>query len=25
VAAGIRDLLILKSTGSGFEGYPKCE
>jgi urate oxidase len=25
VAAGIRDLVILKSTGSGFEGYPKCE
>jgi len=25
VAAGIRDLVILKSTGSGFEGFPKCE
>lgn len=25
VTAGIRDLVILKSTGSGFEGYPKCE
>lgn len=25
VSAGIRDLVILKSTGSGFEGYPKCE
>jgi urate oxidase len=25
VAAGIRDLVILKSAGSGFEGYPKCE
>ncbi len=25
VKAGIRDLVILKSTGSGFEGYPKCE
>jgi urate oxidase len=25
VRAGIRDLLILKSTGSGFAGYPKCE
>jgi urate oxidase len=23
--SGIRDLLILKSAGSGFEGYPKCE
>ena len=23
--SGIKDLLILKSTGSGFEGYPKCE
>jgi urate oxidase len=23
--SGIRDLLILKSTGSGFEGYPRCE
>ena len=25
VTAGIRDLVILKSTGSGFAGYPKCE
>lgn len=25
VEAGIRDLVILKSAGSGFEGYPKCE
>ncbi len=25
VEAGIRDLVILKSTGSGFEGYPTCE
>ena len=25
VGGGIRDLLILKSTGSGFENYPKCE
>jgi urate oxidase len=25
VSAGIRDLLILKSAGSGFAGYPKCE
>lgn len=25
IAGGIRDLVILKSTGSGFEGYPKCE
>ncbi|MBA2434556.1 MAG: urate oxidase [Verrucomicrobiota bacterium] len=25
LSAGIRDLVILKSTGSGFEGYPKCE
>ena len=25
VAAGVRDLVILKSTGSGFEKYPKCE
>ncbi len=25
VQAGIRDLVILKSTASGFEGYPKCE
>ena len=25
VKSGIRDLVILKSTGSGFEGYPKCE
>jgi urate oxidase len=25
VSSGIRDLLILKSTGSGFAGYPKCE
>ena len=24
VRSGIRDLLILKSTGSGFENYPKC-
>jgi urate oxidase len=23
--SGVRDLLILKSTGSGFEGYPRCE
>jgi urate oxidase len=25
VKSGVRDLVILKSTGSGFEGYPKCE
>ncbi|CAN5613655.1 urate oxidase [soil metagenome] len=25
LSAGISDLVILKSTGSGFEGYPKCE
>lgn len=25
VSAGIRDLVILKSTGSAFEGYPQCE
>ncbi len=25
LVSGIRDLLILKSTGSGFEGYPRCE
>ena len=25
VESGIRDFLILKSTGSGFENYPKCE
>jgi urate oxidase len=25
VQSGIRDLLILKATGSGFEGYPKDE
>ena len=25
VRSGIRDLLILKSTGSGFENYPKCK
>jgi urate oxidase len=25
VESGIKDLLILKSTQSGFEGYPKCE
>jgi len=25
VSAGIRDLLILKTTGSGFSGFPKCE
>jgi urate oxidase len=25
VSSGIRDLLILKSTGSGFAGYPKCD
>jgi urate oxidase len=25
VEAGIEDLLILKSTGSGFSGFPKCE
>lgn len=25
VAGGIRDLVILKSTGSGFEDYPKCK
>jgi urate oxidase len=23
--SGVRDLLILKSTGSGFEGFPRCE
>jgi urate oxidase len=23
--SGIRDLLIMKSTGSGFEGFPRCE
>lgn len=23
--SGVRDLLILKSTASGFEGYPRCE
>ena len=25
LASGIADLLILKSTASGFEGYPRCE
>jgi urate oxidase len=25
VSSGIRDLLILKSTGSGFAGFPKCD
>jgi urate oxidase len=25
ISAGIRDLLILKTTGSGFAGYPKCD
>ncbi len=25
LSAGVRDLVILKSTGSGFEGYPNCE
>ena len=25
VSSGIRDLLLLKTTGSGFEGFPKCE
>ncbi len=25
LSAGVRDLVILKSTGPGFEGYPKCE
>lgn len=25
VESGIRDWLVLKSTGSGFEGYPRCE
>src|SRR5262245_29305851 len=25
VSAGIRDLLILKSTASGFAGFPKCD
>jgi len=25
LVSGVRDLLILKSTGSGFEGYPRCE
>ena len=25
VQSGIRDLMILKSTESGFEGYPKCD
>jgi urate oxidase len=25
LASGVRDLLILKSTGSGFEDYPRCE
>ena len=25
IESGIADLLILKSTGSGFEGYPRCE
>jgi urate oxidase len=25
LSGGVRDLMILKSTGSGFEGYPKCE
>ncbi|HEY0790998.1 MAG TPA: urate oxidase [Chthoniobacterales bacterium] len=25
LASGIRDVLVLKTTGSGFVGYPKCE
>ncbi|MEP6823098.1 MAG: factor-independent urate hydroxylase, partial [Chthoniobacterales bacterium] len=25
IESGVRDLLILKSTGSGWAGYPKCE
>jgi urate oxidase len=25
VSSGIRDLLVLKTTGSGFEGFPKCD
>jgi urate oxidase len=25
VSAGVRDFLVLKSTGSGFSGYPKCD
>jgi len=25
IESGIEDLLVLKSTGSGFEGYPRCE
>ena len=25
VQSGIRDLMLLKSTGSGFENYPKCD
>ena len=25
IESGINDLLVLKSTGSGFEGYPRCE
>jgi urate oxidase len=25
IESGLEDLLILKSTGSGFEGYPRCE
>lgn len=25
VSAGVRDFLVLKTTASGFEGYPKCE
>ena len=25
VSAGIRDILILKTTGSGFAGFPKCD
>ena len=25
IVSGVRDLLILKSTGSGFEGFPRCE
>ena len=25
MTSGVRDLIVLKSTASGFEGYPKCE
>jgi len=25
IESGIKDLLVLKSTGSGFEGFPRCE